>query len=363
MKSAQLPPNHSRRNLLTLAAATVGACSLPQEPVPQTNEDSDNSLGASSSKPCWSALQPLPFAVQEIYPIAHDSLIHLAGGLIGSEGRVTGVSDRHIAYDPTNGATLTLGSLPSPRHHPQLVSLGGKLYCLGGFETHANMVNWIMTAEALVYEETGQWTTLTPAPERNAETVAAAIDNRIHIVGGRRNTGADNMSYGDHTDSNSHLVFDPDANAWQIAAPAPTPRNSAAGALIGKSWHVVGGRQLSGGPIDTHEVYDPADDTWRTAAPLPEGVGAGGNAAGVINGKLYAFGGEFFGPSGGGVHAEVCAYDPQTDTWEIIGEMPTPRHGLGGVTMADAIYAVGGATRPGGNGTSAAVERLSFSCA
>ena len=38
--------------------------------------------------------------------------------------------------------------------------------------------------------------------------------------------------------------------------------------------------------------------------------------------------------------------------------MKTPRHGLGGVTVDNRIYAIGGATQRGGNDTSALVEIL-----
>lgn len=355
-------PKITRRTAIALTAIGLPACSVRQEPSPDLAPQAARATPTSGST-CWSARAPLPFAVQEIYPIAHRGRIHLAGGLVGEDSRVVGVSDRHIAYDPVSGDSQTLAALPSARHHPQLVSAGDKLYCLGGFETLANMVNWIMSAQALVYDDATGWTARAEAPEPHAETVAGVLNNRIHIVGGRRNTGADNMSYGDHTDSDSHLVYHPDANTWERAAPALTSRNSAAGVVINGLWHVVGGRQVSGGPLDVHEVYDPSEDRWREAAPMPQGIGAGGNAAGVINGTLYAFGGEFFsGANGGGVHAEVCAYNPASDEWEIVGEMPTPRHGLGGVTIGDAIYAVGGATRPSGNGTSAAVESLSLTC-
>lgn len=355
-------PLITRRTAMALTAAGFGACSIPQDNADQSEQQPDAS-DMGNARPCWTEQSPLPFAVQEIYPIAHAGRIHLAGGLLGQDGRVVGVSDRHIAYDPTSGTTETLGALPSARHHPQLVSTGEQLYCLGGFETTPNAVNWIMTDQTLIYDNAGRWSPLADAPEAHAETVATALGGHIHIVGGRRNTVAENMGYGDHADSDSHLVFDPSSNIWQRVAPALTKRNSAAGAVINGLWHVVGGRQVSGGPLDTHEVYDPAEDRWRTAAPLPAGIGAGGNAAGVIEGKLYAFGGEYFSGGEGGVHEEVCAYDPATDAWEVVGELITPRHGLGGVTLAGAIYAVGGAIRPSGNGTSTAVERLSLSCA
>ena len=127
--------------------------------------------------------------------------------------------------------------------------------------------------------------------------------------------------------------------------------------MIGGLWHVAGGRHVADGPSDAHEVYDPKEDRWRSAAPMPKGSGAGGNAAGVIAGRLYVFGGEYF-HDGGKVHAEVWAYDPRTDAWEAAAPMPTPRHGLGGITIDDAIWLVGGARKPSGSDTSDVVERF-----
>jgi N-acetylneuraminic acid mutarotase len=77
----------------------------------------------------------------------------------------------------------------------------------------------------------------------------------------------------------------------------------------------------------------------------------------VIAGRLYVFGGEYF-HDGGKVHAEVWAYDPRTDAWEAAAPMPTPRHGLGGITIGDAIWLVGGARKPSGSDTSDVVERF-----
>lgn len=308
--------------------------------------------------PQWSAKPPLPFAVQEIYPALHKGRIHVVGGLLGEGGRVVGVSDRHVAYDPATGASEMLAALPAPRHHPQAVSHGGRLYVLGGFATNAGAVNWIMQRETLVLDEAaGAWAALAAAPAAHGESVAAVISGRIHSVGGRTPKGAANLGYGDHADTDHHLVYDVGANSWSRAALALSKRNSAAGAMIGGLWHVAGGRHVTDGPSDAHEVYAPKEDKWRTAAPMPKGSGAGGNAAGVIAGKLYVFGGEYF-HDGGRVHAEVWAYDPKTDAWEAAAPMPTPRHGLGGITIGDGVWLVGGAKKPSGNETSEVVERF-----
>lgn len=334
-----------RTALLATGASLAAACVSDDPPQP-------------IAAPTWSTKPALPFAVQEIYPALHAGRIHIVGGLLGEGGRVVGVSDRHVAYDPTTGSSTLLAPLSAPRHHPHAVDHRGRLHLFGGFGTTPGAVNWIMSAETLAYDDTeDKWRTLAPMPAPQAEVVACSLGDRVHVVGGRAPKGTANRAYGDHADTDRHFVYDAVADSWTEGAPAPSRRNSAAGAVINGLWHVVGGRHVENGPLDAHEVYDPVEDRWRTAAPMPKGSGAGGNAAGVISGKLYAFGGEYF-HDGGKVHAEVWSYDPRTDLWTTETPMPTPRHGLGGVTIGDGIWLVGGARKPSGNDTAATVERF-----
>jgi N-acetylneuraminic acid mutarotase len=332
-------------------SAGIAAC-CTEAPLAQQSAP----VSANPRAPRWTTRPPLPFAVQEIYPAAHGGKIHLAGGLLGEGGRVVGVSDRHIAYDPATGTSATLASLPARRHHPHAVDHKGKLYLVGGFGSNPDSVTWIMTTETLLYDDAANtWLTLPPAPEPHAEVVATSLGDRIHVVGGRRPKGAANAAYGDHEDVDRHLVFDPAARTWSKAAPALSARNSAAGAVINGLWYVAGGRSVAGGPSDAHEVYDPKEDRWRNATPMPKGSGAGGNAAAAADGKLYVFGGEYF-DNGGRVHPEVWVYDPRTDAWTGATPMPTPRHGLGAVALNNEIWLVGGAKKPSGNDTSDVVE-------
>jgi N-acetylneuraminic acid mutarotase len=337
----------TRRSALVAAGAGIAAAC--------TNQPGE----AQAAAPVWSTKAPLPFAVQEIYPALFKGRIHVAGGLLGEGGRVVGVSDRHVAYDPATGMTATLKKLPHPTHHPQIVACRGQLFALGGFRTNPGAVNWMMTTSTAVYLDDTEdgWNGLRDAPAPHAEAVATVIGERIHIVGGRTPKGSASLAYGDHADTDHHLVYDAPTNAWSKAAPGLSKRNSATGGMIGGLWHVAGGRHVTDGPSDAHEVYDPKEDRWRNAAPMPTGSGAGGNAAGVIAGKLYVFGGEYF-HDGGKVHAEVWAYDPKTDAWEAAAPMPTPRHGLGGVTIGDGIWLVGGAKKPSGSETTDTVERF-----
>jgi N-acetylneuraminic acid mutarotase len=81
--------------------------------------------------------------------------------------------------------------------------------------------------------------------------------------------------------------------------------------------------------------------------PLPQA----GTASVVIDNGLLVFGGEIFSPEPR-VFANVWYYDLAQDRWHAVADMPTPRHGLGAGLLGDRVYVVGGATKPGGAGTS-----------
>jgi hypothetical protein len=341
-----------RRMILAAGAATLA----PRVAVGQSDP--------TAAPGCWRRGPDLPFPVQEIYPCIHDGRIFIAGGLTGDSGRATRASERVVSLALTEGAVRSEAGLATPSHHAQLVSCAGDLWMIGGFLSEAAGISWTMSAGcARLDGGARQWVPGPEAPSPNAECVAASVDDRIHLIGGRRPKGLANVSYGDHADSGGHLVFSPRAQRWSHARPAPTARNSAAGGRIGGALHIVGGRTMSGGPTSAHEVYDIGEDRWRTAAPLPEEATAGGLAAVSDGGRLFVFGGEIFDPRPGRVLDTVRIYDSGTDRWETAPAMPESRHGLGAVVAGGVILTLGGAASPGGVGASAATRIFDPACA
>ncbi|MHA7900598.1 MAG: Kelch repeat-containing protein [Henriciella sp.] len=333
----------TRRGALMAGSAALSfACSAR----PSAEVKSTESVGS------WRSGPSLPEAVQEIYPTLHKGQIHLAGGFVAEDGSISGATDRVVALDLELGAWSDLLPLPLALHHPNLISFQDRLLAIGGFAAQSADAVWVMQSSVLAFDgET--WSNGPTLPQPNGESVTGVLGDTLHVCAGRKPSGDRNASWNDHTDIGDHFVLTDLQGSWDTAAPLSTARNSAAAAVIGTNWHVVGGRTVSGGNTPAHEVYDTHEDRWRSAAPMPQGQG--GLAAAAVGGKLYAFGGEYFN-NGGGVYPESWAYDPASDAWTALPDMPHPRHGLGAVAVGDAIYVIGGALEVGGSQTSNLVE-------
>jgi N-acetylneuraminic acid mutarotase len=112
--------------------------------------------------------------------------------------------------------------------------------------------------------------------------------------------------------------------------------------------YAVGGGSVETGALGTVEAYNPSTNTWTTKAAMP--TPRDGHAIGVINGILYAVGGE--GRPGlcgsGNPFSDICsaleAYNPSTNTWTTKASMLTRRYELGVGGVDGTLYAVGGVT-------------------
>lgn len=309
---------------------------------------------AGAAEPAWRRRADLPWRVQEIYPCAWRGGILVAGGLRGLSRDFAGEA-RAAFYDPMTDAWTETAPLPEQRHHAMMLQLGDAALVIGGFTPRAEGF-WFNDPAVYSYRPEEGAEPSAPLPRPQAEAVGAVLDGRAHLVTGRTAAGTGNGGFGNQSDIAAHVVYDPAAGAWEEARPAPTARNSAAGAVLDGALHVVGGRTMAGGNLAVHERYDPQSDRWDTLAPMPQGQG--GLAAAAMEGRIYAFGGEYSFAASAGVYAECWVYDPQTDLWSPGPDMATPRHGLGGVGLDGRIYAVGGARGPSGQATSAVLEVL-----
>lgn len=188
----------------------------------------------------------------------------------------------------------------------------------------------------------GKWELAVAMPEPRQEGSLAAIGNMIYQIGG----------YGPEGVASTLVqLYDADAKKWKQAAPMPEGLHHIGVAAVDGKIYVVGGFTKSfrdRGPVDSVWQYDPATDRWERRAPLPTPRGA--LAVAVLDGKIYAMGGERFSAAGSKEKyepvADVAVYDPKTDKWEVLPPMRQRRDHLFAGAIGGRIYAVGGRARP-----------------
>ena len=171
-------------------------------------------------------------------------------------------------------------------------------------------------------------------PTARSGGVAVAHAGKIYVAGGRVPRGSDFAAYDVATDR------------WEVLPDLPSQRNHITGAAINGRIHIVGGRLGNGlSPLksDAHEVFNPQTRTWTTAARMLRGR-SGMNGV-VARGCFHLWGGE--APTG--MTPDHDYYDPRTDKWSSLRNMPIPIHGVVGSAFVDGlIWVTGGGTQVGG---------------
>lgn len=214
-------------------------------------------------------------------------------------------------------------AMPTARSEIAATQLDGRIYVAGG-------IGRLGTTNAFeVYNPaTNSWTRLAPLPLAAHHLAMAAIGDRIYVSGGYAN-----LLF--RPDRKNAWVYDPKADKWQGIADMPEPRAAHKLVALGGKLYVVGG---IGPKSTTLWVYDPETGRWDTSrAPLP--TPREHLAAVAAKGKLYAIAGRW---KGRGNLTVVEAYDPATDRWIRMADLPAPRGGHTAATMKDLIHVTGG---------------------
>jgi N-acetylneuraminic acid mutarotase len=316
--------------------AIVAACTSKLLAVPALAQDPP--LGR------WFTRAPLPTARQEMALALLDGKIYVPGGFIRG-GAGTALIE---VFEPATNRWSAFTILPIALNHLAVVTVNTRLYVVGGYTGSG------FSSQGRVYEynfQVNAWLRKSDMPTPRGAHVALAFNNKVYAIGGANGAGALTVNE----------VYDPATDTWESLAPMPTPREHLAAAVIDSLIYVVGGRsQNDFGQLTNSnklEAYSPASNRWYTLPDMP--TPRGGLAAAAMNGKLYAFGGEFFGATGSGVFAQNEEYDPAAGTWRAAQALPTPRHGMQAVTAGDTIFVIGGGS-VAGYGVTAVNEGFTF---
>lgn len=325
--------------MVLLAALTALAVACGNKGGGPGGDDDDDDTTTSSPSPSptvtyppgWEPLAPLPELRQEHPALAFQDEVWVFGGF-HSGFDISGTVE---AYDPVSNTWRNdirpIGDpVEQPMHHANVAAANGTIYVVGFLQGNFD-------PDGRVYEYdvvNNVWSEKTSMPagtERGASQLAA-IGDLIYVAGGLRSGAVANFS-----------VYDTVNDMWTELDPLPEAIDHGYGAVVNGVFYVFGGRAGAIGSVnDTTYAYDPAGTAmWETRASIPTGRGGIAGAVGS-DGRVYIFGGEGNPNDPSGVWPQVEAYDPMTDMWEQLDDMPDPRHGMGAAAIGDTIYIPGG---------------------
>ena len=166
-----------------------------------------------------------------------------------------------------------------------------------------------------------------------------AVNNgKLYVIGGTMSN--DSLS-------NKLQVYDPTVDKWEEAKAMPAPRTALVANFINGILYAIGGIDDAHNVLTTNQAYDPKSDTWTEKAPMP--TARHHLTASVVDGKLYVIGGRLLGDGIDRPVDEALSnfddnemYDPVTNTWTKLLQMPTKRSGLASATVGNDIYVLGG---------------------
>jgi len=188
------------------------------------------------------------------------------------------------------------------------------------------------------------WAKLPSLNHARAAPAAATVGDRIVVTGGQNNKKIVPQTE----------VFD--GTSWKQAADEPTPREHSAAVSDGSYFYVLGGRFLSSDKNSAaFNRFDPESEKWTSLPDMPNPHGSYG--ATFIHGRIVAVGGEE--PTQ--VIATADMYDITDNKWITLTPMPTPRHAEVVAAIGNTVYCIDGANRPTHEGAVSTVEALDFS--
>lgn len=277
---------------------------------------------------------------QECSVVALGESVYVLGGVDYNENQDIQTLNRVEFFNTSAQTWHVAAPMPQPINHANTASVDGKIYNFGGLN---GAYEWAAIPECYVYYPNNDtWLTQTYMPNNTARGASAVgvYGSTVYLAGGMTILEA-------HAQSgimNSLVLvssYDTATGLWSALPDLPEPRQHVAGAVVGSTFYVIGGRENSIAEYhNTTYALNLTNPTgWETLAPIP--TARGSLACSAIGVKIFCFGGEGNPDNWQKIFNETQVYDTTTNTWENLEAMPVPRHGTGAATVGNRVYIPG----------------------
>ncbi len=197
------------------------------------------------------------------------------------------------------------GRLPGGNHDIFAVALQGKLYVAGGLTS-----DWGLPTRSHVFDEllaynpgTDSWEVVSRMSFPRRYNGIAVLDGRIWIVGGEGKLQDLEDPNGERVTVDVVDIYDPASGTWTSGPPLNTVRTDPFVMVAnGRIW-AIGGACDPKTALSTVESIAPGETAWRFETPLPRPTRQGGSCA--LNGVLYCVSKDGF-----------FAFDTATNKWD-----------------------------------------------
>jgi len=345
---------------LVLTAATAGmllaGCdtTAPDAPAPppddQPTDDQPTDDQPADDEPAddepttegtWEQLPEAPIATRINHSATWTGELIVVWG--GEDQDTLEITADGAAFDPATDRWHDIPEAPiEPRWAHEAVWTGEELLVWGGTAGPDHLA--ACYGDGARYDPvTEVWETIPEIPgEARCDASVVWTGDELIVSGGHAGEGPPGPD-DRHDDA---LAYDPDGDEWRTLPGSPLgPR---AGAIAG--W-VAGELVVYGGHTQADDdgfayladgaVYDPGKDTWRELPESPLPTLSGIHAA-VVDDRLLILGGQDPAPGADARSTATVGYDPDTDTWDTLADMPGAHDTLASAWTGDVLYVLGG---------------------
>jgi len=267
----------------------------------------------------WQAVASNPVAMAEGQGVTVDGKLYVFGGYSVTDPSWQANNQLEV-YDPSSNTWQSLAPVPSQLSEAAVATDGTFIYVAGGYVTNANGQQTFATANVWRYDTVNNvWTSFVSLPAPRAVGAMVDLNGELHYFGG---------SDINRNDVTNHWVLNlADANPqWTASTPMPVGINRFGAVVLDGKIYAVGGQvgyDNNAVPQAGVFVWDPQNPSaWTTAASMPEAHSHLGAAVTTVGNEIIVAGGD----SSVGVFLDnVVAYDPTSDTWSELTPLPEPR--------------------------------------
>lgn len=271
----------------------------------------------------WTQIGNFPFNASEAQSIVVNGKWYSFGGYTNTTNFRPTKAVR--VFNPQTGNWSPLADLTKGLTHAGIATDGENIYIASGYiegpNPNQSPHQIFGTKEVWRYNiASNTYSAMPGLPQDRAAGSLVLLGRHLHYMAGTNKPRTEDVA--DHW----ALNLDNLAAGWQTRAAVPEPRHHAAAVAADGYIFYIGGQNNHDGNLIARSAvhrYDPTTNSWQKMADLPQPRNHMGNSTVVYGRRIFVLGGQ---QSHHYAKREVYAYNLDTNTWANLTDAALPEH-------------------------------------